>query len=38
MQTKSYLEWDAKAEKFTNHATANKFLRYDYRAPLKSPV
>ena len=38
MQTKSYLEWDAKTEKFTNHATANKLLRYDYRAPLKSPV
>jgi predicted dehydrogenase len=38
MQTKAYLEWDAQAEQFTNNAAANKFLRYDYRAPLKSPV
>ncbi len=38
MQTKSHLEWDAKAEKFTNHTGANRFLRYDYRAPLKSPA
>jgi hypothetical protein len=38
MQTKSYLEWDAKAEKFANNAAANKLLRYDYRPPLKSPA
>jgi hypothetical protein len=38
MQTKSHLEWDAKGEKFTNNAAANKLLRYDYRAPLKSPA
>jgi len=38
MQTKAYLEWDAKTEKFTNHTAANKLLRYDYRAPLKSPA
>jgi predicted dehydrogenase len=38
LQTKSYLEWDAQAEKFTNNAAANKLLRYDYRAPLKSPA
>jgi predicted dehydrogenase len=38
MQTKSHLEWDAKAEKFTNNPAANKLLRYDYRAPFKSPV
>ncbi len=38
MQTKSYLEWDAKAERFTNNAEANKLLRYDYRPPLKSPA
>jgi len=31
-KTKSYLEWDARAEKFTNHPAANKLLRYDYRA------
>ena len=38
MQTKAYLEWDAKAEQFTNNVAANKLLRYDYRPPLKSPV
>ncbi len=37
MQTKALLEWDAKAEQFTNNATANKLLRYDYRPPLKFP-
>jgi len=35
LKTRSYLEWDAKAEKFTNHATANKLLHYAYRAPYK---
>jgi hypothetical protein len=38
MQTRAYLEWDAKAEKFTNNPAANKLLRYDYRPPLKSPA
>ena len=38
LKTKSLLEWDAQTEQFTNHAAANKLLRYDYRAPLKSPV
>jgi hypothetical protein len=38
MQTRSHLEWDAKAEQFTNNAAANKLLRYDYRPPLKSPA
>jgi predicted dehydrogenase len=38
LQTKAQLEWDAKAEKFTNNTAANKLLRYDYRAPLKSPA
>jgi predicted dehydrogenase len=39
-QTKSYLEWDAKAERFTNNQAANKRLSYEYRAPyeLPSPV
>jgi predicted dehydrogenase len=37
MQTKAYLEWDAKSEKFVNHAAANKLLRYDYRPPLRFP-
>lgn len=34
-RTKSYLEWDAKAEKFTNNPAANKYLSYQYRAPYK---
>jgi hypothetical protein len=35
LKTKSYLEWDAKTEKFTNNAAANKLLHYQYRAPYK---
>jgi hypothetical protein len=35
LKTKSYLEWDAKAEKFTNNEAANKHLSYQYRAPYK---
>jgi predicted dehydrogenase len=35
LRTKSYLEWDAKAEKITNNAAANKLLSYQYRAPYK---
>jgi hypothetical protein len=35
LRTKSYLEWDAKAEKFSNNEAANKYLRYQYRAPYK---
>jgi predicted dehydrogenase len=35
---KAYLEWDAKAERFTNNEAANKLLRYEYRAPYKLPV
>jgi predicted dehydrogenase len=34
-RTKSYLEWDAPAECFTNNVNANKFLEYHYRAPYK---
>lgn len=34
-KTKSHLEWDGKAEKFTNNAAANKYLQYSYRAPYK---
>ncbi len=37
-KTKSYLEWDGKAERFTNSDAANKLLRYDYRAPYKLPT
>ena len=37
-KTKSYLEWDAAKERFTNNEAANKHLRYEYRAPYKFPV
>ncbi|MGD0920948.1 MAG: Gfo/Idh/MocA family oxidoreductase [Terriglobia bacterium] len=36
-QTKSYLQWDGKAERFTNNLEANKHLNYEYRAPYKLP-
>jgi predicted dehydrogenase len=35
LRTKSYLEWDAKLERFTNNEAANKLLHYQYRAPYK---
>jgi predicted dehydrogenase len=35
LKTRSYLEWDAKAERFTNNEAANKYLHYQYRAPYK---
>ncbi len=35
LKTKSYLEWDARAEQFTNNAAANQYLKYDYRPPYK---
>jgi hypothetical protein len=33
-KTKSYLYlgWDCKAERFTNHEAANRYLRYRYRS------
>jgi predicted dehydrogenase len=31
--TKTYLEWDAQAEQFTNNTQANKLLKCDYRPP-----
>ena len=34
-KTRSMLEWEAKAERFTNNAAANRFLSYKYRAPYK---
>jgi predicted dehydrogenase len=37
LKTKSYLEWDRAAERFTNNAEANKLLTYRYRAPYKLP-
>jgi predicted dehydrogenase len=36
-QTKSYLQWDGKAERFTNNPEANKHLNYEYRAPYRLP-
>jgi len=35
LRTRSYLEWDAKAERFPNNAAANQWLSYQYRAPYK---
>jgi predicted dehydrogenase len=37
-RAKAYLEWDAKAERFTNNETANKALSVEYRKPYKLPV
>jgi predicted dehydrogenase len=34
-KTRAMLEWDGRAERFTNHARANDFLHYKYRAPYK---
>jgi len=34
---KAYLEWDGKAERFVNHADANRLLSYAYRAPYRLP-
>ena len=36
-RSKSFLEWDAKAERFTNQETANKWLKSDYRKPYELP-
>jgi hypothetical protein len=35
LKLKAHLEWDARAERFTNNAAANKYLHYEYRAPWK---
>jgi predicted dehydrogenase len=37
LKSRSLLEWDGKAERFTNSSQANKLLRYDYRAPYRLP-
>lgn len=34
-KTRTHLEWDGKAERFTNNDHANEFLQYEYRAPYK---
>jgi Oxidoreductase family, C-terminal alpha/beta domain len=36
-RTRAYLEWDAKAERFTNHEAANRLLSYEYRPPYRLP-
>ncbi|WP_010584823.1 Gfo/Idh/MocA family protein [Schlesneria paludicola] len=36
-RTRSFLEWDAKAEMFTNNPAANAMLRSDYRKPYELP-
>jgi predicted dehydrogenase len=36
-RTRSLLEWDAKAERFTNHDAANGMLSYEYRKPYQLP-
>jgi predicted dehydrogenase len=38
LQTKSYLEWDASAERFTNNADANRHLEPRYRVPYELPI
>lgn len=37
-RTRSYLDWDARMERFTNIDSANKRLSYEYRPPYKFPV
>jgi predicted dehydrogenase len=37
-KTKSYLEWDAATERFTNSDAANKLLSYEYRAPWNTQL
>lgn len=34
-KTRSFLEWDARAEKFTNSPAANQYLDYPYRADFQ---
>lgn len=36
-RTKSYLQWDAASERFTNNDEANKLLNYEYREPYRLP-
>ena len=37
-RSKAYLEWDAKAERFTNNDAANKALAVEYRKPYTMPT
>ena len=36
-KTRTYLEWDGRAERFTNNREANHHLSYEYRAPYRLP-
>ncbi len=36
-KTRALLEWDGKAERFTNSEAANRLLSYEYRKPYKLP-
>ncbi len=35
LETRSYIEWDADAERITNNDAANKLLHYEYRPPWR---
>lgn len=37
-KTRMLLDWDGKAERFTNHDAANKLLSYAYRKPYQLPT
>lgn len=37
LKTRALLEWDPAAEQFTNHTTANRYLKCEYRPPYKFP-
>ncbi len=37
LKVRAQLDWDAKAERFTNHDKANQYLGYEYRKPYKLP-
>jgi hypothetical protein len=37
LHTHTLLDWDARAERFTNHQAANQLLKPDYRAPYHLP-
>ena len=38
LKTRAMLEWDAKAERFTNNDEANKLLSREYRKPYELPA
>lgn len=38
LKTRSFLEWDGRAERFLNNDRANSLLHYEYRRPYKLPI